>query len=216
MEDPWNKFKQNFNLDVQVMNACEKSKSCSFTHSYFVHVNKAVKLSYTQLSNTVKENFGFIYQKVQTNTKLWMGFVTIQRLKTRAFFKGEILAWCCVYKSASLHVLSWGIVGQKSPEINPQRPLDFSMQQKLSKAKKKKTNPLVLKELTAKIRLEAYQALVLINKLHLWDRWGQDNSAKKKMRKGKSICSLWKQGLFEILNMFIALKLISYKNPHIE
>lgn len=48
MADTWNKFKQNFNLDVRVMNACEKkAKSYSFTHLYFVLVNKAVKLSYT-------------------------------------------------------------------------------------------------------------------------------------------------------------------------
>lgn len=53
--------------------------------------------------------------------------------------------------------------------------------------KEKKTNPnqptpVVLKELSVKIRLEAHQALALI-KLHLWDRCSQDNSGKKLERR---------------------------------
>lgn len=67
-----------------------------------------------------------------------------------------------------------GVGTAESPEINPSRQLDFSQ---------KKENPLVLKELVAKIKLEAYRVLALIKKRHLWCRWGQDSSGKKLRRK---------------------------------
>lgn len=48
---------------------------------------------------------------------------------------------------------------------------DFSLQQNLRKEKERrktnKQNPLVVKELAAKIRLEAYRVLALINKFVL-------------------------------------------------
>lgn len=84
----------------------------------------------------------------------------------------------------------WGRDCRK-PRNKPIKTVRFSPAKEGQERKEdKQKNPLLLQELAAKIRLEAYQVLIFINKLHLCYRWGQDDSGKKKMREGISICSL--------------------------